>query len=64
MHAQELAEELAREARTTKRLLEKLPDQHLAFRPHPKSFSLGQLALHIAGIPGGVATRKIGDGVP
>ncbi len=56
MHAQELAEELTREAMTTKRLLEKLPDQHLAFRPHPKSFSLGQLALHVASTPGAVAT--------
>ena len=49
-------QELEQEAQTTRRVLERVPDAHLDWRPHPKSYSLGQLALHVAQIPGGVAT--------
>jgi uncharacterized damage-inducible protein DinB len=52
---QALLQELEQEAQTTKRVLERVPQEHLAWKPHPKSFSLGQLALHIAQVPGGVA---------
>src|SRR3954471_24768783 len=48
-------QELEQEAQTTKRVLERVPDAHLAWKPHQKSMSLGQLALHIATVPGGVA---------
>jgi uncharacterized damage-inducible protein DinB len=44
--------ELHQEAATTKRLLERVPEDKLAWAPHPKSMSLGQLALHVARIPG------------
>ena len=44
--------ELRQEANTTKRLLDRVPGDKLAWRPHPKSMSLGQLALHVASIPG------------
>ena len=50
-----LLQELEQEAQTTKRVLERVPQAHLAWKPHPKSMSLGQLALHIATVPGGVA---------
>lgn len=40
--------ELEQESQATKRVLERVPQDKLAWRPHPKSFSLGQLALHIA----------------
>ena len=50
-----LLQELEREAQTTKRVLERVPDAQLAWKPHQKSMSLGQLALHIATVPGGVA---------
>lgn len=53
--AEALLQELDHEAQTTKRLLERVPDAHLDWRPHAKSYSLGQLALHVAQIPGGVA---------
>ena len=36
---------------TTRRLLERVPEADLAWKPHEKSFSLGQLASHIANIP-------------
>ena len=44
--------ELRQEANTTKRLLDRAPGDKLAWRPHPKSMSLGQLALHVPSIPG------------
>ena len=51
---QGMVEEFQEEAATTKRVLERVPQDKLAWRPHPTSMSLGQLALHIAGIPGHV----------
>lgn len=47
--------ELEQEAQTTRRVLERLPEDRLSWRPHPRSMSLGQLALHIATTPGAVA---------
>ena len=48
-------DELTREAATTRRLLERVPEDKLSWKPHAKSMSLGQLALHIAQVPGMVA---------
>lgn len=50
-----LLQELEQEADATRRVLERVPDAHLDWRPHPKSWSLGQLALHVAQLTGGVA---------
>jgi uncharacterized damage-inducible protein DinB len=50
-----LLQELEEEARTTRRVLERIPDNQLAWRPHAKSRTLGELALHVANVPGGVA---------
>jgi uncharacterized damage-inducible protein DinB len=50
-----LIQELEQEAQTTRRVLERVPQAHLAWKPHDKSMSLGQLALHIATVPGNVA---------
>ncbi len=36
---------------TTRRLLERLPDDKLAWKPHDKSMSLGGLATHVSRIP-------------
>jgi uncharacterized damage-inducible protein DinB len=47
--------ELTREAETTRRVLERVPDDRLSWKPHPKSMSLGQLALHVAQLPLGIA---------
>jgi uncharacterized damage-inducible protein DinB len=44
--------EFREEAKITRRVLDRVPADKLAWRPHPKSMSLGQLALHIASIPG------------
>lgn len=47
--------ELEHESAATARLLNALPATQLGWKPHPKSMTLGQLALHVATIPGGVA---------
>lgn len=47
--------ELEREAATTRKVLARVPTDQLGWKPHPKSMSLGQLALHIATTPGNVA---------
>ena len=44
-------DELRAEAALTRRLFERLPEQHLSWKPHWKSLSLGQLASHIAVLP-------------
>ena len=41
--------ELDQEAKTTRRVLERVPEDKLGWKPHAKSFTLGQLAMHIAG---------------
>ena len=48
--------EMSQEAATTRRLLERVPAQHLAWKPHVKSMTMGRLATHIAEIPGWIAT--------
>ena len=50
-----LLQELEQEAQTTKRVLERVPEAHLGWKPHQKSMTLGQLAMHVALVPGGVA---------
>jgi uncharacterized damage-inducible protein DinB len=54
-----LLQELEHEAKTTRRVLERVPDGQLGWRPHPKSRTLGELALHVAGTPGAVARLAI-----
>jgi uncharacterized damage-inducible protein DinB len=46
--------ELNHEASTTRRLLERIPADKLSWKPHHKARTLGQLALHIARLPGGL----------
>lgn len=59
-----LLAELEQEARTTARVLERVPQAHLSWKPHAKSMSLGQLAMHIATVPAGVAELASIDTVP
>ena len=42
-----LLPEFDQEMATTRRVLERVPDDRLAWKPHPKSFSMGDLASHI-----------------
>lgn len=47
-----LLAEFREEAAVTKRVLDRIPADQLTWKPHDKSMSLGQLAIHIANIPG------------
>ncbi|HXG94767.1 MAG TPA: DinB family protein [Blastocatellia bacterium] len=44
--------ELKHEANTTRKLLERVPEPALGWKPHEKSMSLGRLAGHVAELPG------------
>jgi len=57
-----LIAELERESKATRKVLERVPNEKLEWRPHPKSMSLGQLANHVAGIPGHIARMAEGEG--
>ncbi len=46
-----LLPEYDHELATTRRLLERVPEAEFAWKPHPKSMTLGQLAGHVANIP-------------
>jgi uncharacterized damage-inducible protein DinB len=53
--------EMDQEAKTTRRVLEAVPEDKLAWKPHEKSFSLGQLSTHVATIPGMIAQAAAPD---
>ena len=44
--------EFDQEMATTRRLLERVPSDKAAWKPHPKSFSMGHLAQLVARMPG------------
>jgi uncharacterized damage-inducible protein DinB len=46
-----LAAELRQEARTTRRVLERVPEASFDWKPHEKSMTLGRLAAHVAELP-------------
>lgn len=46
-----LLPEFDQEMAATRRVLERVPDAALDWRPHPKSFNLGELATHLSRIP-------------
>lgn len=48
--------ELKQEGETTRRVLSRVPETQMSWKPHPKSMSLGELAYHVASVPQGVAT--------
>jgi uncharacterized damage-inducible protein DinB len=59
-----LLAEMDQEAQSTARVLERVPQAQLSWRPHAKSFSRGQLALHVATIPGNVAQLASQQTIP
>lgn len=44
--------EFQEETPAIRRVLERVPTDKLTWKPHPKSRSLGELALHVANLPG------------
>lgn len=53
--AQSLLAEFEIQAPITRKFLERLPEDKLTWKPHAKSMTAGQLAFHLATVPGGVA---------
>jgi uncharacterized damage-inducible protein DinB len=49
-----LLPEYDEEMATTRRVLERVPDEHAEFKPHPKSFMMAHLAQLVATMPGWV----------
>jgi uncharacterized damage-inducible protein DinB len=47
-----LLPEYDHEMGTARKLLERVPDTDLGWKPHQKSMSMGELAMHLAEIPG------------
>ena len=54
--------EFKEEVAITRRCLDRVPEDKLGWKPHPKSMTLGQLAWHVATIPGGLARLLEQDG--
>ena len=52
--AKSLLDEFEIQAPVTRKFLERLPEDKLTWKPHEKSMSAGQLAFHLADVPGGV----------
>jgi uncharacterized damage-inducible protein DinB len=62
--AQELLAEFESQAPVTRKFLERLPENKLTWKPHPKSMTAGQLAYHLALVPGGVVKGAARDRIP
>ena len=58
---QAMIAELEQELATTRRVLERVPNDKLAWKPHEKSMSLGKLAMHVASIPGFISSWALED---
>lgn len=54
--------ELDRESSITRKVIERVPDDKLDWRPHAKSTPIGKLAMHVASLPGRFGTRLHEDG--
>jgi uncharacterized damage-inducible protein DinB len=52
--AQAMLAEFEHEAATTRKFLERIPRDKLAWKPHEKSHTIGELGYHIAIVPGNV----------
>ena len=50
MHGAMLLPEFDHESQNTRKMLERIPDEHLDYRPHEKSWTLRELATHVATI--------------
>ncbi len=57
----EVLQEFDQECATTRRVLERVPVDQLTWKPHAKSMSIGQLALHVAMGPGVISEWAVPD---
>jgi uncharacterized damage-inducible protein DinB len=61
MTIEELIQEFEAEAKTTRRVLERVPSDKLTWAPHTKSMSLGKLAMHLASAPAAISAWPVPD---
>lgn len=59
--AQSMLAEFEAQAPITRKYLERIPEAKLMWQPHPRSFTAGQLGLHLASVPGGIIRAAQGD---
>ena len=59
--ATSLLPEFDLEMANTRKVLERVPEADFAWRPHAKSFSMGELAGHVASIPGWMTSTLVDD---
>jgi uncharacterized damage-inducible protein DinB len=64
MLAQSLLVEFESQVPVTRRFLERLPEDKLTWKPHSRSLTAGQLAYHLASVPGGVVRAAQKDQIP
>jgi len=62
--AQSLLTEFESQVPVTRRFLERLPKDKLTWKPHPRSMTAGQLAYHLAFVPGGAVRGAQKNEVP
>ena len=62
--AQSLLAEFEAQAPVTRKFLERLPNDKLTWKPHARSMTAGQLAYHLALVPGGVVRAGQKDQIP
>jgi uncharacterized damage-inducible protein DinB len=58
-----LLKEMDQEARTTRKMLERVPEDRFSWRPHEKSMNLRRLSTHIAELPSWVTMALTTDGL-
>src|SRR3954454_22302514 len=56
-----LLKEMEQEAQTTRKMLQRLPEDKYNWKPHPKSMTLQRLATHVAELPGWVSMTLATD---
>jgi uncharacterized damage-inducible protein DinB len=62
--AQSLLAEFETQAPVTRKFLERLPNDKLTWSPHSRSLTAGQLAYHLAFVPGGVVRAAQKNQIP
>lgn len=60
---QSFIQELQQETQATRKLFSVIPDDKLTWKPHEKSMTLGQLAIHIASLPARISQIASGDSI-
>lgn len=62
--AESFLTEFEEQASVTRRFLERLPEDKLLWKPHQKSMTAGQLAFHLATVPGAVVDVAKNESAP